>query len=111
MRTCAAQISLKPGEVGENLSRCLSVIEESQAAGVDLLVLPECAFTGYILDEEQTRAAAVGAEGPELSILSRAVEAAGIHAVVGFLERDESTFYNAAALMGPAGIIVSYRKR
>ncbi len=111
MRTCAAQISLKPGEVGENLSRCLSVIEESQAAGVDLLVLPECAFSGYILDEEQTRAAAVGAEGPELSILSRAVEAAGIHAVVGFLERDGSTLYNAAALMGPSGIVVSYRKR
>ncbi len=55
MRTCAAQISLKPGEVGENLSRCLSVIEESQAAGVDLLVLPECAFSGYILDEGSSR--------------------------------------------------------
>jgi predicted amidohydrolase len=111
IRTCAAQISLKPGNVGENLSRCLGAIEESHRAGVDLLVLPECALSGYILDEEQSRAAAVELEGVELSTLTRAVKAVGIHAVVGFLERDGSTLYNAAALISPSGMIASYRKR
>jgi predicted amidohydrolase len=111
LRACAAQVSLQPGQVDANLTRCLRAVKEAHEAGADLLVLPECALSGYILDEGQAQASAVRLEGPELRTFADAVQKAGNHAVIGFLECDGDALYNASALMGPEGTVAHYRKR
>jgi 5-aminopentanamidase len=111
LRACAAQVSLSPGDVDGNLSRCLRAVLEAHQAGADLLVLPECSLSGYILDQRQARDSAVTQGGPELSRLGDAVRDAGIHLVVGYLERDDGSLYNASALIGPQGALAHYRKR
>jgi len=81
--------------------------------GAKLVVFPECALTGYGFE---SRAAALAVAetlpGPATDAIARECARLGVWAVFGLLERDDRTggLYNAAALVGPAGYVASYRK-
>ena len=111
MRAAVAQIDPKLGQVEQNLDICLARIEEAAAAGVDLVVLPECAIPGYMYDSLE-EALPFGEEipGPSVASLEAACGRLGIHAVCGMLEREGDALYNAAVLVGPDGLVASYRK-
>ncbi len=48
--------------------------------------------------------------GPSTEALERECRRLGVHAICGLLERDGDTLHNAAILVGPDGLIGSYRK-
>ena len=48
--------------------------------------------------------------GPTTEAFERECARLGVHAITGLLERDGDTLYNAAILVGPDGLIGSYRK-
>jgi predicted amidohydrolase len=48
--------------------------------------------------------------GPSTEVLADACRRLGVHVVCGLLERDGERLYNAAPLIGPDGLIGSYRK-
>ncbi|MBL8767104.1 MAG: carbon-nitrogen hydrolase family protein [Planctomycetes bacterium] len=81
------------------------------AADADLVVFPECALQGY--SYESRDAAALIAEtvpGPATEAVGEACARAGCTAIFGLLERDGDRLFNAAAIVGPHGLIGRYRK-
>ena len=55
----AAQINVCIGDRSSNLEKCLHYIDLAKDCGIDLLVFPECALTGYVFNnyEEAFQAA------------------------------------------------------
>ena len=111
MRVAVAQIEPKLAEVGRNLEACVARLEEAAKNGAQLLVLPECALPGYMFDSaDEALPYAEEIPGPSTEVLERACRRLGMHVVCGMLERDTEGLRNAAVLIGPSGLIGTYRK-
>jgi predicted amidohydrolase len=111
MHVAVAQTQPRLGENERNLEAGLARFDEAVAAGAELLVLPECAIPGYMfesLDEAMPFAEEI--PGPTTEALEEACRRLGAHVVCGLLEREGDVLYNAAVLVGPDGLIGSYRK-
>jgi predicted amidohydrolase len=111
MRVAVAQMEPKLAEKERNLDACLARLEEAAAAGAELTVFPECAIPGYMFDSaEEALPYAEEIPGPSTEAFERECRRLGVHAICGLIERDGDTLYNAAILVGPEGLIGSYRK-
>ena len=111
MQVAVAQIDPQLGEKERNLASCVARMDEAAAAGAQLLVLPECAIPGYMFDSgDEALPFAEEIPGPSTAALERECARLGIHVVCGLLERDGDALRNAAVLVGPDGLIGSYRK-
>src|SRR5437588_3059609 len=111
MRVAVAQIDPKLAETERNLDVCLARLDEAVAAGAELLVLPECALSGYMFESaEEALPYAEEIPGPSTEALAAACARTGAHVVCGLLERRGDRLHNAAVLVGPDGLIGTYRK-
>lgn len=111
MRAGVVQFDPKLGDLEGNLRRCVVWLEEAAAAGCDLVVFPECALSGYMFGSaEETVRCAEPIPGPSTEALAQACARLGVHCVIGVLERDADLLRNTAVLIGPAGLVGSYRK-
>jgi 5-aminopentanamidase len=111
VRVAVAQIEPQLAEKERNLDECLTRLDEAAAAGAEVVVLPECAIPGYMFDSlDEAMPFAEELPGPSTEALEAACARLGIHAVVGLLERDGDLLRNAAVLVGPEGLVGSYRK-
>lgn len=111
MRVAVAQIDPKLAEADRNLAACVERLEESAKHGAQLLVLPECAIPGYMFESaEEALPFAEEVPGPSTEVLERECRRLGMHVVCGMLERDGDALHNVAVLIGPDGLIGTYRK-
>jgi predicted amidohydrolase len=111
MRVAVAQLDPKLGEKERNLETCLMQLDEAAASGAELLVLPECALPGYMFESaEEALPFAEEIPGPSTEALAEACRRLGTHVVCGLLERDGDELRNAAVLVGPDGLVGTYRK-
>jgi predicted amidohydrolase len=111
MRVAVAQIEPKLGEKERNLAECLDRIEAAAAAGARLVVLPECAIPGYMFESpDEALPFAEEVPGPSTEVLAEVCRRLDVHVVCGLLERDGDALRNAAAFVGPEGLIGCYRK-
>src|SRR3954471_16170531 len=111
MRVAVAQMEPKLAEEERNLEACFARLDEAAAAGAELLVLPECAIPGYMFDSaEEALPYAEEIPGETAAAFERECTRLGVHAITGLLERDGDTLHNSAILVGPDGLIGSYRK-
>ena len=111
MRVAVAQVEPKLGEKEHNLAMCFARLEEAAAQGVELAVFPECAIPGYMWDSaEEALPYAEEIPGPTTEAFERECARLNIHAITGLLEREGDALYNAAILVGPDGLVGSYRK-
>ena len=105
------QMDVEMGNVAANLKRIVDRIHQSAERGAQLAIFPECALTGYCFDSlEEAAPFAEPIDGPSSKAIADVCKETGTHAVVGFIEKDGSSFYNAAMLVGPDGVIGNYRK-
>jgi 5-aminopentanamidase len=110
-KIACVQMDVEIGRVAANRDRVVEKIRETAEQGANLTIFPECALTGYCfatLEEAQPFAETL--QGESANLLADACRQTGIHAVVGFIEKDGNEYYNAAMLIAPDGIIGSYRK-
>ncbi len=110
-RIAGVQMDIQLGDVDANLSRMCEKLRETSRAGALLTVFPECAVSGYCfssLDEALPYSQTI--PGPATDRLVRACAELKCFAVFGMLERDGNRVFNAAVLVGPEGVIGSYRK-
>lgn len=109
---CAvAQTEPRLGERDRNLERCLARLEEAAAAGCELLVLPECATSGYMFESpEEAAGHAEEIPGPSIEALEESCARLDVYCVAGILERDGDVLRNTAVLVGPEGLVGRYRK-
>ena len=104
------------GNVSDNFRRATGWLQNAVARSVDLIVLPECMLTGYGYESrEEALAVAMSAADPAWEELISICRSSGnLYVVIGFLEREETAgqahLYNASALLGPSGLIATYRK-
>jgi predicted amidohydrolase len=91
---------------------CDRVLAALRSARADLIVLPELPFTGYYFSGR--REAEALAEDPRRSpIVERLVDLCrrrDMHLVTGFAERARGRVYNSSLLLGPHGLLRTYRK-
>jgi 5-aminopentanamidase len=105
------QMDCALGDTGANLSKIVGRLREAAAAGAGLVIFPECALTGYCFESlEEAAPFAEPLDGPSARAVAGACAEAGVHAVVGFIERDGSRLYNSAMIVGPEGVTGGYRK-
>ncbi len=111
MKVAAVQMDVKIFEKDQNLNRILERLEAAASAGAKLVVFPECALTGYCFTSlEEAWPMAETIPGPSTQRLAAAARRLDCTAVVGLLERDGDRLFNAAAVVGPAGPVGTYRK-
>jgi predicted amidohydrolase len=95
----------------ENLDRILSETEVAAQNGADLVAFPECALTGYMFSSrEEALPYMETIPGPSTDQLEAVCRQHKVHVVIGMLERDGDRCFNSAILVGPHGLIGSYRK-
>ncbi len=86
-------------------------IHRAADAGAGLVVLPELASSGYTFaSEEEAARCADATDGPTIAEWLGICRDRSIHVVCGFSEQSGGLRYNAAALLGPQGIVGVYRK-
>ena len=104
---CDPQIA----RIDHNLKMIADGSARAREAGASLAIFPECATTGYCFDSiEEALTVAETVPGPTTAALEGIARRLGLHLVVGMLERAEGNLYNVAVLIGPGGLIGSYRK-
>lgn len=111
LKIAAVQMDVTLGETSRNLDRIIAALEETSQQGAQLTIFPECSVTGYCFDSfEEAVPFAESVSGPCCNRVAAACARLDCHAVVGFLELDGQRLFNAAALIGPRGVVGSYRK-
>ena len=93
----------------KNLNKVAGVLKEVTA---DIIVLPELPFTGYYFKNREE----VGEQAEEV-VNSSTVECLvnicrerDLYIVTGFAEKHKDKYFNSALLLGPEGILHTYRK-
>ncbi|MDR3620569.1 MAG: carbon-nitrogen hydrolase family protein [Paludisphaera borealis] len=111
IRVAAVQMEPMLGQVSRNLGRIVAGLEHAASEGARLAVFPECALSGYGFESrEDGYAHAVAVDGPEVAAIAKVAGKTGCGCVFGFLEKDGEKLYNACALVGPGGVVGTYRK-
>ncbi len=113
IKVAAVQFNAGHGNVEGNRSRMLELLAEAAEQGARLIVFPEMASSGYVWDSrEEIAPFAEPVPGPTTDVFHAAAKRYGCYAVVGLPERDAITgaYYNSAVLIGPEGIVGTYRK-
>jgi NAD+ synthase (glutamine-hydrolysing) len=103
-----AQINTVVGDLDGNRERMAERIGEAKKLGVDVLLFPELAVTGYPPEDLLLRPGFVRAAEQSLERLAR--EARGIVALVGYPHYDRDLF-NACAVCTGGEVKAIYRKR
>ncbi len=111
LRIAGVQLDPTLGDVAANRALVLRATGEVIDSGARLVVLPECAVTGYCF-ESKAEALEVAEEvpGPTTDALIERCAASGAVVVIGLLRRVEDALCNAAVVCGPEGIIGVYHK-
>src|SRR5438094_5904045 len=108
MRLALAQINTVVGDLDGNRDRILARLEETRAAGADLVLFPELAVTSYPPEDLLLRPGFIRAA--ERSLQAIAAETKDIAALVGFPHFD-GELYNACAVFVVGELKAIYRKR
>jgi predicted amidohydrolase len=111
IKVAGVQMDVAFANKARNLSRMITFAEAAALDGARLVVFPECVVTGYCFESrEEALPYAETIPGPSCSQLAEACRRFDVCVVFGLLERDGDRLFNAAALVGPQGVIGSYRK-
>jgi predicted amidohydrolase len=98
----------------KNLAKLLALNEEAARAGARIILNTELATSGYAFENRSDIAPlAETIPGPATEALGEIAKKYGSYICLGLPEVDPETgiFYNAAALIGPAGLVIGkYRK-
>jgi protein N-terminal amidase len=118
LRVAVLQLNPRIGQVPKNIEKANNILKRHGFASsvrrrLDLLILPELAFTGY---DFKSRAEIEPYLEPTCSGIStkwaqQVSRDLNCHTLVGYPEISFNTIYNAAAMVAPSGeVLFNYRK-
>ncbi len=108
MRVALAQVNTIVGDFEHNAGKIRTALQQAKRQQADVVLFPELTLTGYppedlLLKEKFIR--------ENTAALKRLVpQTKGITAVIGYVEAEGKTLYNAAALLSDGKWLASYRK-
>lgn len=108
----AIQYAPKLLDVRANIATALQLTYEAAGKGAKLIVLPELAIGGYVLNSVR-EAADVAQErnGYQTHAFTDITRRFNCHVVFGYTELCEGKLYNSAAVVGPSGLEGNFQKR
>lgn len=113
MRLAVAQTRPDPGDIQENLSQHLSLIQLAATHGAEHVVFPELSLTGYMLHEAQSLAARIGPK--QLDSLQALADELTLLITVGLPTQDEDSHASlpriSAMTFSPGSKAEVYSKR
>lgn len=97
------------GQKDRNIEQLISMIRKTEA---DLIVLPELCTTGYQFGswDEMNQLSESIPNSPSIEKFCAICKAHHTYLVAGLSEKANDQYYNSAVLIGPDGLIGSYRK-
>lgn len=94
-----------PKDIAECVDLWASLVLEACKSGPQLIVTPEVAIRG-----EDLIKGAVAVPGPATQPFEKIAREKTVYLVLGMKQRDGDAVYNAAVLIGPEGVLGTYRK-
>ena len=111
MKIACVQTDVVFKDIDANLSSLETTVRNEVAQGTELTVFPECFSTGYCFDSlAEAMELAESVPGPSTDRVAKLCAALKTHVVFGMLEKSGDQLFNVAVLIGPEGLIGSYRK-
>jgi predicted amidohydrolase len=121
LRVAAVQMDIELGNRVRNLERLAGFARRAAGGGARLTVFPECTLTGYAFESrDEAREHAETIPGPSTAAVAEICRELDLYVVFGLIERADSPdspdspdgerLFNALALVGPGGVLASYRK-
>ena len=108
--TAVVQMPSKSGNVQSNLDVIEAFSKQAADRGASLVIAPELATTGYLLDERIAELAET-IPGDTSARLCDIARENSVYLGCGMIERDEGKFFNSTVLCGPDGeLLAAYRK-
>lgn len=106
------QMEPRVGAKQENVDHSVALIAQASANGACLIVLPELCNSGYTFElrREAFELSEPISDGPTTQIWAAAARRHAAVIVAGMCERVGEALYNSAAIVGPEGLIGTYRK-
>lgn len=107
----AVQMNPRLGDVTANRQRIEELFLQAAHEGARLVAFPECALTGYCFqDRAEARPHAETIPGPSSESLAALCRDKNAYLLVGLLESSGDDLFNACMLLGPTGLVSTYRK-
>jgi predicted amidohydrolase len=97
------------GDKKANADKMLNYTFDAMKSGVNLIVFPELALTGYFCHQSFPELAEA-IPGPSTIEITEAVKNSDTYVVVGMPEVKEPYVFNSAAMFGPGGVTAVWRK-
>lgn len=111
VKIAAVQMDVAFADKHANLRRMQTRFREAAQAGASLTVFPECALAGYCFDSlDEAMPLGETIPGQATNAMVAVCQRFAAHCVFGMLERDGDRLFNACVLVGPQGVVGSYRK-
>lgn len=106
-----AQMDCVLGDPKTNRNEMIASIRAAAEREAQLVIFPECALTGYAFNSlDEAVPFAEKLDGRSAQAIAEACRETRAYAIAGFIEADGDMFYNAAMIVGPDGVVGSYRK-
>ncbi|MBL9215589.1 MAG: carbon-nitrogen hydrolase family protein [Opitutaceae bacterium] len=109
-KIATVQMNALKDDLQHNLDVHVRFIEQAAGAGCALVSFPETSATAHYGSPEVNKFAEPAGAGPVYRTLAEQAKRHGIVVAYGFAEEARGTYYNAHALVGPAGLIGIQRK-
>lgn len=111
MKIACVQTDVVFKDINANLSSLETTVRGEVAQGTQLTVFPECFSTGYCFDSlVEAMAFGESIPGPSTDRVAKLCAELKTYVVFGMLEKSGDQLFNVAVLIGPDGLIGSYRK-
>ena len=111
MKIACVQTDVVFKDINANLTSLEATVRNEMALGTQLTVFPECFSTGYCFDSlAEAMAFGESVPGPSTDRVARLCAELKTYVVFGMLEKSGDQLFNVAVLIGPDGLIGSYRK-
>jgi 5-aminopentanamidase len=101
-KLAVVQMDCVVGKIAPNLEKIEKFAQAASNRGVDLVVFPECATTGYFIADDLARLAEPS-DGPTDLALGKIAAKAGLHLAVGTVVAENDGYYDSQVLFSPTG--------
>jgi len=108
-KVAAIQMICIPGDVNHNLAKAEGMIKQAAAEGAALIVIPELFDTGYRVEDLDSDLATT-IPGPTTDRMTALCRELQVFLVGAIIEKHEGLLYDTAVLVGPEGVMGTYRK-
>ncbi len=110
-KIAGVQMDIKLAEIDANRTAMAARLMLAREQDASVIVFPECATTGYCFESfDEAMSVAESANGPTWEFFQEICAAEKCYTVYGFLEQKEGKLFNSLNLIGPDGLVGTYRK-